>query len=78
MADPKNENERLIRRINKVFKRLSDDPASGDDKRVLAYVRSQLKPEAIAKRPVEDQSVTHLQEVAKARLKPYEKEANPA
>lgn len=71
-AHPQNANERLIARIRKA-------PATGEDKRVLDYIRKQLAPDALAKREERgDAEVAHLHWVAKSRLKPYEKEASAA
>ena len=67
---PKNENERIIARIEAV-----EDDLTGDAVHVLAYIKRALTPEELAKRPEWDQSVTHLHEVARMHLKPYEKEA---
>ena len=80
MADaaPSNENTRMIARINAVYDDLADGPGQ-EDKNVLTYIRDALSPEAIEKRHDEDKSVKHLHEVAKQRLKPYEKkEAIPS
>lgn len=68
---PKNENERIIARIEAV-----ESSLNGESARVLAYIKEALTPASIARRPEWDQSVTHLYEVANMHLKPYEKEAN--
>ena len=57
----------LIERIDAAL-----EVATGEDRDVLRYVRSQITPEGIEKRPDEDKNVSHLQEVARARLKNYE------
>ena len=70
---PKNENERIIARIDAVYDRLSDDPQT-DDKRVLTYIRAALTAESIAARDEweMDKDVKHLREVATQRLRRYE------
>jgi hypothetical protein len=67
-----NANERMIARINAVWNDLKDVPES-EDKRVLGYIREALTPEAIEKRHEDDKAVGHLHDVAKTRLRPYEK-----
>lgn len=51
------------------------DSLKGEDKTVLAYVRSQLTPEGFEKRSEDDQDVSHLIQVANTRLRPYERNA---
>lgn len=69
-----NVNQRMIARIERAMPRI---PASDEARNVLSYVRAELEPDAIAKRPEWDQGVTHLLEVASQRLKPFETEENP-
>lgn len=72
----KNINERLIDRIDAVLSQdIRFDRYSFDDESVLIYIRASLRPEELAKReadPFNSSSVTHLHEVAKMRLRPYE------
>lgn len=59
--------DRTVERIDRVEERVT-----GEDKRVLAYIRSQLTPEGFAKRSEDDVDVSHLIQVANTRLRPYE------
>jgi hypothetical protein len=78
-TDTKNVNERMIDRIDAVLALDTRfDRYGPEDEAVLRYVRKQLEPTRLESR-ADDQfdsgSVTHLHEVAKMRLTPYEKEA---
>jgi hypothetical protein len=72
----KNANERMSDRIDAVLAQdIRFDRYSFDDESVLIYIRGKLRPEELAKREADEfdtGSVTHLHEVAKMRLRPYE------
>jgi hypothetical protein len=76
-----NINEQLIERIDKVLalKLPSYERYGRDDAAVLRYVREGLSPDSIEARldsEFDSGSVTHLHEVAKQRLAPYETSEN--
>lgn len=76
-TDTKNANERLIDRIQAVLDLDLPryDRYGAEDKAVLRYIQRQLSPESIEARAdsqFDSGSVTHLHEVAKLRLGPYE------
>lgn len=71
-----NIHEQMIDRIDTVLSGSGPfDRYSIDDESVLTYVREHLSPESIEARSdseFDSGSVTHLMEVAKSRLRPYE------
>ena len=71
-----NIHERMIERIDAVLAANEEKPMdrySMEDRHVLSYIRAKLTPEALeARGESEGESVTHLMEVAKMRLRPYE------
>lgn len=82
ISQPKNVNEQLIDRIDAVLALdlPKYDRYGMDDAAVLRYVRKGLTAESVEKR-ADDQfdsgSVTHLHDVAKQRLAPYELTKEP-
>lgn len=76
-AVSKNSNDRMLERIEAVLNDVGarTDRYGPDDIAVLVYIRNQITEAGLARRGEDDQNVSHLLDVAKMRLAPYE-EAN--